>query len=132
VAQDLADLNKAGARAEHLGRRSVPQPVRAQLAHAGALAGTNHDMTDRRRVHRAIWGAGVHEHVAALAAGPPTPQVSGQRLADIDGDRQPIGRDRRAWRGGLRVQEVLALGERTSIRSMALREPGRQRTGAGA
>jgi hypothetical protein len=32
----------------------------------------------------------VHEHVPALAATAAAPQVGGQRLADVDGQRQPI------------------------------------------
>jgi len=90
VSQDLTDLNEAGARAVHLGRGAVTQPVRAQLGHAGALAGAHHDMTDRPSAHRAIGGTGVHEHVAALAARAAAPQVGRQRLADVDRQRQPI------------------------------------------
>ena len=47
-------------------------------------------MADRRRVHRAIGGTGVHEHVPALAVTAAALQVGGQRLADVDGNRQPV------------------------------------------
>ena len=87
--QDLADLDQSGARAVHLGRGAVTQSVRAQLGHADAPAGAHHDMADRRRVHRAIGGTGVHEHVPALAAAAAALQVGGERLADVDGQRQP-------------------------------------------
>ena len=88
--QHLPDPHDRHPGLDHLARRRVAQPVRADLRDPGAPARAADRRGDRPGRDRRIRSPGLQEHLPPIARRPPAPQVRGDRLAHISRQRQPV------------------------------------------
>ncbi len=68
----------------------MPEPMRPDRWKAAAQARPTHDTLDQVGLDTAARGAAGHKHGAVLGAGPGIVEVSGQCLAHLDWQWQPL------------------------------------------
>ena len=75
-----------GTTCEELGRGRVPQPMGTEASDPELVAGAIDGPAHCRRAHRSERGAGAKEQRSGRRAGPAPPEVSGDRLPNVDGE----------------------------------------------
>ena len=84
--QHLPDPKQRDVRPDHLARRGVPQPMRAEFRDPGASARPTDRRGDGPGRDRLIRRFGSQEHLAPVAVRSPAPQIRSDRLADVGRD----------------------------------------------
>src|SRR5258705_12098899 len=87
MTQHLRDLHQRNPDRDHLAGHGVAQPVRTHLSYPCSPARPTHGRGDRARRDRAERRPGMQEHLPPVAGRAPPPQVRGDRLTDIGGER---------------------------------------------
>ena len=90
MSEYLSDLIQAPPGRQHAGRGRMAEPVRACSVHAGPLTGVPHDRGHTTRGQGPMRCSHPDEHRHAQARWPAPGQPGDNRLADIDGQRQPV------------------------------------------
>ena len=88
--KDLADLGERDARGHHLTGGRVAKPMRADRREPSPDTGAAHDRGHRSAAKSRDRRQRTHEHLASGGGRAPTPQIPGDRLADVSGQREPV------------------------------------------
>ena len=105
--QHLPDLGQRSATAQHLGGRSVPQPVRVDRRQSRAARGAGHQLGDRKPGQRSVRSPHPAEQFAmSRRGGALSGQIRHDRAPDIDRQRQPLGSVSLAPQGDFTVAPV--------------------------
>ena len=88
MTQHLAHFLERGTTCEELGRGRVPQPMGTEASDPELIAGAIDGPAHYRRAHRPEQGAGAKEQRSGRhrQSGPAPPEVSGDRLPNVDGE----------------------------------------------